>query len=144
MKRGQKWGLGLGIAAAVLGGAWLAATWWLPSDEELSTRFTAAAEDELGVKVTTGSVHRSFLPSPAVVISDFRTQQAQPVVIRQLSAYLDTRMLLQRKLVIEHADIDGAVFPHTSLLAFHAKPSASEPGAGDGVPLKHLAFRNLT
>jgi len=144
MKRGQKWALGLGIAAALVGAAWLAVVWWLPSDEQLAARLTAEAEDRLGVKVTIGSVHWALLPTSVVVINDFRTQQAQPVVIRQLSAHLNARLLLQRKLLFERVDIDGAVFPHTSMLAFHAKPGASVPDAGDGVPLEHLAFRNLT
>jgi hypothetical protein len=46
MKRGQKWAVGLGIAAAVLGAAWLAVAWWLPTDEELAGRLTAEAEDQ--------------------------------------------------------------------------------------------------
>lgn len=144
MKRGQKWALGLGIAAAVLGAAWLAVAWWLPTDEELAARLTAEAEERLGVKVTIGSAHWALLPRRIVVVNDFRTQQAQPVVIRQLSAHPKARALLDRKLVFERIDIDDAVFPRKSVLAFHAKPGASEPDAGDGVPLEHFEFRNLT
>jgi hypothetical protein len=144
MKRGQKWAVGLGIAAAVLGAAWLAVAWWLPTDEELAARLTAEAEERLGVKVTIGSAHWALLPKPVVVVNDFRTQQAQPVVIRQLSAHPNARVLLQRKLVFERIDIDDAVFPRNSVRAFHAKPGASGPDAGDGVPLEHFEFRNLT
>jgi len=53
-------------------------------------------------------------------------------------------VLLHRKLVFERIDIDDAVFPRNSVLAFHGKPGASEPDAGDDVPLEHLEFRNLT
>jgi hypothetical protein len=144
VKRGQKWALGLGIAAAVLGAAWLAVAWWLPTDEEFAVWLTAEAEERLGVKVTIGSAHWALLPRPVVVVNDFRTQQAQPVVIRRLSAQPSARVLLHRKLVFERIDIDDAVFPRNSMLAFHAKPGASESDAGDGVLLEHFKFRNLT
>ena len=144
MKRGQKWALGLGVAAAVLSAAWLAVAWWLPTDAELAARLTAEAEERLGVKVAIGSVRWALLPKPVVVVNDFRTQQAQPVVIRQLSAYPNVRVPLYRKLMFERIDIDDAVFPRNSVLAFHGKPDAREPDADDGVPLEHLGFRNLT
>ena len=144
MKRGRKWALGLGIAAAVLGAAWLAVAWWLPTDEELTAWLTAEAEERLGVKVTIGSAHWALLPKPVVVVNDFRTQQAQAVVIRHLSAHPNARVLLHRKLVFERIDIDDAVFPRNSVRAFHAKPGVSEPDAGDGAPLEHFEFRNLT
>jgi len=86
MKRGQQWAVGLGVAAAVLSAAWFAVAWRLPTDAELAARLTAEAEERLGVKVTIGSAHWRLLPKPVVVVSDFRTQQTQPVVIRQLSA----------------------------------------------------------
>jgi hypothetical protein len=144
MKRWQKWAISFGTAAAVLGAVWLAVAWWLPTDEELATRLAAEAEQRLGVKLTIGSVHWALLPTPVIVVKDFRTQQAQPVVIRQLSAHPNARVLLQRKLVFERIDIDDAVFPRNSVRAFYAKPGASAPDAGDGVPLEHFEFRNLT
>ena len=144
MKRRQKWAVGLGIAAAVLGAAWLAVVWWMPSDEELAAQLTAEAEQQLGVKVTIGSAHWALLPRPVIVVNDFRTQQAKPVVIRHLSAHPSARALLQRKLVFERIDIDDAVFPRNSVRALNAKPGASELDAGDGVPLKHFEFRNLS
>ena len=144
MKRGQKWAVGLGIAAAVLGAAWLAVAWWLPTDEELAARLMAEAEEQLGVKVTIGSAHWAWLPRPVIVVDDFRTQQAQPVVIRQLNAYPKARVLLHRRFVFERIDIEDAVFPRNSVRAFHAKPGASELDADDGVPLQHFEFRNLT
>jgi hypothetical protein len=144
MKRGQKWAVGLGIAAAVLGAVGLAVAWWLPSDEELAARLTAEAEERLGVKVTIGSAHWALLPKPVVVVNDFRTQQVQAVVIGKLSVYPSARMLLHRKLVFERVDIDEAVFPRNSVRAIHVKPGLSEPEAGDRLPLEHLAFRNLT
>jgi hypothetical protein len=144
MKRGKKWAVGLGIAVAVLIAAWLAVAWWLPTAEELAARIMTEAEERLGVKVAIGAAHWVLLPKPVIVVNDFRTRQAQPVVIRQLRAHLNTRSLLQRKLVFERIEIDDAVFPRNSVRAFHAKPGASELDAGDGVLLEHFGFRNLT
>lgn len=97
-----------------------------------------------GVEVSIGSAHWALLPKPVVVVNEFRTRQAQPVVIRQLSAHPTVRALLQRKLAFERIDIDDAVFPRNSVRAFHAKLGASEPDAGDGVTLEYFYFRNLT
>jgi len=66
------------------------------------------------------------------------------VVIRQMSAYPNARALLQRKLAFERIEIDDAVFPRNSVRAFHATPEARAFDVGDGAPLEHLAFRNLT
>ena len=146
MKRGQQWALGLGIAGVVLVAAWLAVAWWLPTDEELAARLTAEAEKQLGVKVTIGSAHWALLLRPTVVVNDFRTRQAQPVVIRRLSAHLKARTLLDSKPVFERIHIDGAVFPRNSVRAFHGTGDASKPDTGDGdsVLLERLEFRNLT
>ncbi len=144
MKRGQKWAVGLGIAAAVLGAVWLAVVSWLPTDEDLAARLTAEAEKRLGVKVTIGSAHWALLPRPSLVVNDFRTQQAHPVVIRRLNAHPKARSLLDGKLVFERIDIDGAVIPRNSVRAFNVKPGASEPDADDGVLLERFEFRNLT
>ena len=128
----------------MLSAAWLAVVGWLPTDAELAARLTAEAEARLGVKVAIGSARWALLPKPVVVVNDFRTQQAQPLVIRQLSAYPNVRVLLHRKLVLERIDIDDAIFPRDSVHALHGKPDAREPDAGDGVPLEHVGFRNLT
>ncbi len=144
MKRGKKWAIGLGIATAVLSAAWLAVAWWLPTDEDLAARLTAGAEARLGIKVAIGSAHWALLPKPVVVVNDFRTQQAQPVVIRQLSAHPNVRMLLHRKFALERIDIYDAVFPPNSLRTLLANPRAREPDADADVPLEHVEFRNLT
>ncbi|HTE14683.1 MAG TPA: hypothetical protein VK642_06365, partial [Burkholderiales bacterium] len=151
MKRGKKWSIGLGVTAAVLGAAWLAVVQWLPTDEDLAARLTREAEERLGVKVSIGSAHWALLPKPVVVVNDFRTQQAQPVIVRRLSAHLNVRALMHRKLVFERVDIDEAVFPRNSVRAFKPKArasesdtSASEADADNGVPLEHFEFRNVT
>ena len=142
-RRQNKWGIDLGIAAAVLGAAFLVVAWWLPSDEEFAARLKAEAEQRLGVKVTIGSAHWALLPTPVAVVSDFRTQQEHPVVIGQLSARPNVSALLQRKLAFRRIDIADAVFPRNSIVGF-AKPGASGLAAGDVLPLQHFEFRNVT
>src|SRR5687767_13503055 len=109
MKRGQKWAVGLGIAAAVLGAAWLAVAWQLPDEEDLAARLASEAEQRLGVKVTIGSAHLELLPRPVVVVNDFRTQQAEPVTIGRLTARLKARSVLDRKLLLDRISIQDAV-----------------------------------
>ena len=144
MKRGQKWTLGVGIAGAVLGAALLAVAWWLPTDEELAARLTAEAEKRLGVKVTIGSAHWALLPRPTVVLNDFRTRQAQPVVIGQLTAHLKARTLLDRKPVFGRIEINDAVFPRNSVRVFQGTAGASKPDTGDGgsVLMERLELRS--
>ena len=144
MTRRQKWTLGVGIAAVVLGAAWVAVIVWLPSDEEFAARLESEAEQRLGVKVTIGSAHWALLPTPVAVIGDFRTQQAQPVVIGHLSARPNLRALLRGEIVLEHMEIDDAVFPRSSLLAFHGRPGAGAPDASERTPLQRFEFRNVT
>lgn len=144
MRSGQKWAVGLGIAAAVLGAVGLVLAWWLPSDEDLAARLTAEIEARLGVKVTIGAAHWAPLPTPVVVISNLRTQQEPPVVIGQLRAYPKLRELLQRKLLFARIDLDDAVFPPNAMQVFLGHADARKPDTDAGVPLEHLAFRNLT
>jgi hypothetical protein len=144
MKRGGKWALGLGLAAAVVAAAWFIAARQLPSDAEITDRLVAEAGQRLGVEVTIGSAHWQLLPRPALVVNDFRTRQAQPIVIGQLAAYAGAGSLLDRKLVIERIVIRDAVFPRDSVRAFRGKLDASEAGAEGRVALARFEFRNVT
>lgn len=146
MKVWKQWALGFSVAGfAALGMALLAIHWWLPTDEELAQQLTALANERLGIAVSIGAVHWTLLPTPAITVHNFRTQQAQPVVITKLSAYPHMRKLLQRRLVLERIDIDEATVPRNSVHALLAKPGAAEGFAGSGEPLlQRLTFRNLT
>ncbi len=145
MKIWMKWALGFSVAiVAGLGLCMLALIWWLPSDEELAQRLTAEANSKLGVNVSIGAVHWALLPTPVLTVHDFRTEQAQPVIIGKLSAYPNIRMLLQRKLVLKRMEVDDATIPRNSLRALQTKPGTIQQPAGDGIPLEHAAFRNVT
>jgi hypothetical protein len=145
MKAWQKWALGTSLAGiAIVCVAWLAFAWWLPTDEELALRLTAKAEEALGVKVSIGSVHWAVLPKPVITVNDFRTQQALPIVIGKLSVYPNLRVLLQRKLSVDHVDVDDTTVPRNSLHGLHVEPGMAGQYAAAGVPLQRLNFRNLT
>lgn len=141
----KQWAIRISVAAlALLGIGLLALVWWLPSGEELAQRITAEAQARLGLEVNIDAVHWSLLPRPVITLHGLRTQQTQPVVIGRLSAYPQVRMLLQRKLVLERVEVEDATIPRNSVHALLAKPGAVPEPVDDGVPLQHLAFRNLT
>jgi len=140
MKRGLIWAIGLGVVAS----ACLAVVRCLPADDDISAWLTVAAEERLGVKVTIGSVHWALLPKPAIVITGFRTQQEQPVIIGRLSAHPKVFPLLYRKLQFERIDINDAVFPRNSVRALHVESKGSEPSTSDSIPIEQLEFHNLT
>lgn len=146
MKVWKQWALGFSVAGiAALGMVLLAIHWWLPTDEELAQQLTALANERLGTAVSIGAVHWALLPTPVITVHNFRTQQAQPVVITKLSAYPQLRKLLQRQLILERIDIEEATVPRNSVNALLAKPGAAEGFTGSGEPLlQRLTFHNLT
>ena len=87
----NKWVLGAGVVAVVLGAIAVAVVAWLPSDEDFAAKIKVEAEKRLGVGVTIGSAHWSLFPQLAAVISDLRTDQPEPVVIGRLVAQAAAR-----------------------------------------------------
>ena len=143
VKRAARWTLVviliLAAIAAVLAGAFLRL---VPNDEELASRIAAAAEQNLGVKVTVGAAHLQLWPQPEFVLADVATVQPQPIVLKRVIARPHLRELLENRLSFRHAEIDGAVIPLLSLRGLHVNPAA--PRASVPVPLERLDFRHLT
>jgi hypothetical protein len=129
---------------AVLCLAALALAWWLPTDEDLRLRLTAEAEAALGVKVSIGSVRWILLPTPAITIHNFRTQQAVPIIVGKLRVYPNLPQLMHRRLELDHIEMDDATIPRNSLRTLHIQPGLGAQSVEDGVVLDHLVFRNLT
>lgn len=143
----KKWALRVSIATiAIVAIAWLAAAWWLPSDEELAQRLSAEASAKLGIQVSVGAVHWSVLPRPVITVHDLRTHQAEPLVIGKLSVYPVLQKLLQRKLALERVLVEDSTVPRNSLRALDGKlgPPPGPAGEGGGLLLQHLVVRNLT
>jgi hypothetical protein len=143
MKRGHKWLAALGVVVLLAGAAWVAALRYLPSDEELAQRASAELEAALGVKVRVGALHWRLFPSPAVVMEDAATDQPQPILIKKLTAYPDLFALLQRRIKIDRADLDGATVPQLSLRGLGKGGEAKESG-GEELPLARFVFRDVT
>ena len=155
MTRARKWLVGLGIAVGA--GALLALVLvsLIPSDEELARRAATRLEAALGVPVTIGALHWQLLPSPRIVIENVATGQPQPLEIKILTAYFDQSALLQRRLKVERAEVQGAVLPQLSLrgLARPDPPAEAEQSGKaemparftvDEIPLARLDFHDVT
>jgi uncharacterized protein involved in outer membrane biogenesis len=133
--------LTLTAIVAVLAGAFLRL---VPNDEELASRIAAAAEQNLGVKVTVGAAHLRLWPQPEFVLTDVATVQPQPIVLKRVIARPHLRELLDNRLSFRHAEIDGAVIPLLALRGLHVNPAAPRASVPVPVPLERLDFRHLT
>ncbi|MGA8784109.1 MAG: glycine zipper domain-containing protein [Polaromonas sp.] len=146
MTRARAWlaGIGAGLGLLVLLGIVLVSL--MPTEEELAQRLATALETSLGVPVSVGSLHWTLLPAPVVVIEQAATGQAQPIIIKRLTATLNVAALLQRRLKVDRAELDGAVLPQLSLHALDGRHGIA--GAGglslDALPLVRGVFRDVT
>ena len=133
---------------------------FMPSDDDLAKDAELELEYALGVKVSIGALHWRLLPSPSVELNNVVTAQTPPVVIDKLTAYPNLGALLQRRLKIDLAELEGAVVPQLSLRGLgrsgrvdHANRDANPDTTGQGepasftvadVPLERFVFRNVT
>ena len=143
MRRGQKWMVAAGVLAALVGAVWLALARLVPSEDELAAQAAAELQSRLGVPVRIGSLRWQFMPVPAVVLRDVRSDQAQAITVKQLTAYPDLRSLLDGRLKLYRADLEGAVLPQLALRELNKGPDAANLGAA-AIPLERLVFRDVT
>lgn len=163
MKPAQRWRVAVGALAGLLALVALAAFMvmrWVPSDAQLAKRAAQVLQTRLGVGVTVGAMHWRLLPWPVVVLEDLATVQTQSVTLKTLTLYPNIAALWQRRLQLDHAEVEGAVVPQLSLHAMgqtHTDASAPLSGTvsvaaaaplGDFVldeqPLLRLVFRDVT
>ncbi len=144
MARRQTWWM---VAAAglvvLLGALWLALVWLIPADEDLAAHAAGELQGRLGVPVRLGALHWRLLPVPAIVLEDVATDQPQAITVKKLTAYPDLRALLQRRVVLDRVELDGAVVPQLSLRALGAT-SRGAPAEAGATPLARFVFRDLT
>ena len=149
MTRTRKWLAGLGIVAAVL--ALLGLIGWslIPKDEELARRAAAKLTEVSGVPVTVGALRWRVLPVPSVVLQNVVTQQSRPIELKRLTLYFELGALLQRRIKVDRALLEGATVPQLSLRALaktagaDAVPSAQRL-ALDELPLARFEFSDVT
>ena len=148
MTRGRQWLLGLGAFAAVLALAGLIAISLVPRDDELARRAGAALSKATGTPVSVGALQWQLLPSPAVVLHNVATTQPQPVTLARLTLYPEVSALLQRRIKINRAVLDGASLPQRSLRdlgrAAQAQTAAPQRFKPDDLPLARVEFRDVT
>lgn len=146
MKRARKWfvGFGAGLGLLVLLGIVLVSL--MPSEEELARHVATALETALGVPVSVGALHWRLLPSPVVVIENAATRQAQPIVIKKLTANLNMAALWQRRLKVDQAELEVAVLPQLSLRGLGGRQGLIDAGglSLDALPLARCIFRDVT
>lgn len=154
MTRSGKWLLGLGVVLAALGLLVFSVARMVPSDEELALRASKTLEQALGAPVTVGALHWRLLPWPVLVIEDVISAQPQPIKLQKLTLYPNVLALWQRRLKIDHAELQGAVVPQLSLRKLGAKTELQEnpteaptqPGAlsPDALPLARFVFHDVS
>ncbi len=132
-----------GVLVAVIGGLWLAVALVLPSNEELAARASRELQARLGVPVKVGSLHWRLLPVPAVVLQDVATEQAKPIQLKQLTLYPNISALIDGRLQLDQAQLDGAVLPQLSLRGLSKNPETAKVD-GVATPLGRLVFRDVT
>ncbi len=146
MARRQTWMVAAGGLAALLGAVWLALLWFIPSDEDLAAHAAGELQARLGVPVRLGALHWRLLPVPAVVLEDVATDQPQAITVKTLTAYPDLGALLQRRVILDRVELDGAVVPQLSLRALDAtsRGAPAETAEAAAMPLARFVFRDLT
>lgn len=148
MARRQTWMVAAGGVMALLGALWLALLWFIPADADLAAHAAGELQGRLGVPVRLGALHWRLLPVPAVVLEDVTTDQPQAITVKKLTAYPDLLALLQRRVVLDRVELDGAVVPQLSLRALDATPRGAALEAVDAeaaaTPLARFVLRDLT
>lgn len=143
MARRQTWMVAAGGLAALLGALWLALVWLIPGDEDLAAHAAGELQGRLGVPVRLGALHWRLLPVPAIVLEDVATDQPQAITVKKLTAYPDLLALLQRRVILDRVELDGAVVPQLSLRVLDATSRGALAEAG-ATPLARFVFRDLT
>lgn len=143
MARRQTWMVVAGGLAALLGALWLALVWLIPADEDLAAHAAGELQGRLGVPVRLGALHWRLLPVPAIVLEDVATDQPQAITVKKLTAYPDLLALLQRRVILDRVELDGAVVPQLSLRVLDATSRGAAVEAG-ATPLARFVFRDLT
>lgn len=126
----------LGSAAVLAAGAAIAVAWWLPTDEELAQRASAAATEALGVPVVVGRLQWALWPQPAVVLEDVRTEQAEPITARRIAVQARWAQLLgQRRVALTQLTLESATVPQMSLSGLQVQSDGDTANAAPSLPL---------
>lgn len=135
--------LGAGLVMALLGAGWLTLVMLLPTNDELAARASTELQVRLGVQVVVGELHWRLFPVPSVVVRDVATVQPQPITLKKLTVYPNLPALMDGRVKLERAELDGAVVPQLSLRALD-QSAGKVSGNSEATPLDRFVFRDLT
>jgi hypothetical protein len=112
---------------------------FVPNDQELAARLAAAAEQDLGVRVTVRAAHLQLWPDPQLIIEDAATLQPQPISLHRLVAKPRMSDLWHRRLTIEHVQVTGAQVPQLSLRELRLQTAGAS-----SAPVEQIQFEDFT
>ena len=137
----RRWTTAATVLVGLLAAACLAVWAWMPDEDALARRIEATFEERLGQKLVVGAVRWRVLGLPMVEVLDAHTEQPEALRVRRIAVYPQLMPLLQRQLVIDRVELDGAVVPRNALAAYRGR--VTPPGGGD-VELRAVSFTNVT
>ena len=140
MTQARRWSVAAAALGALLAAAWLALWAVVPGDEDLARRVEAEFEARLGQKLVVGTVRWRLLGLPMVEVLDAHTLQSEAIRVRRVTVYPELMPLLQKRLVIDRLQVDGAVVPRNALAAYRGK---TQDGTGV-VVLRAVTFTDST
>ncbi|MET0541206.1 MAG: AsmA-like C-terminal region-containing protein, partial [Variovorax sp.] len=86
-------------------------------------------------------------PVPVVVVEGVATGQTPPITVRRIAINPRLRSLLQRRIEIDDVEIEGAVFPRTSVRAFCGRGEGADHPSGEWsvapVPVARVRFSDV-
>lgn len=140
----RRWVIAATALVALLGvGLWLVVRAYVPSNEELARRMETEFEDHLGHPLVVREARWRVRGTPVIELRDAHTVQPgdEAIRVRRVAIYPQLMPLLDKRLVIDRLEIDGAEVPRGALAAYGQRTRDAQ---GAAVVLRSLAFKDLT
>lgn len=140
----RRWAIAATTLVVVLGvGAWRLAASYVPSNEELARRVEAEFEARLGHALVVREARWRVRGTPVIELRDVHTVQPgeEAIRVRRVAVYPQLMPLLDKRLVIDRLEVDGADVPRQALGAYRNR---TQDASGATVVLRTLAFKDLT
>ncbi|WP_137919379.1 hypothetical protein [Hydrogenophaga sp. 2FB] len=131
------------LVALLVAGVWLVARSYVPSNEELARRVEKEFEERLGHPLVVREARWRVRGTPVIELLDAHTVQPgdEAIRMRRLAIYPQLLPLLDKRLVIDRLEIDGAEVPRGALAAYRNR---TQDAQGATVVLRSLVFKDLT
>lgn len=140
----RRWAIAATTLVVMMGaGAWWVARSYVPSNEELARRVEREFEDRMGHPLVVREARWRLRGTPVIELEDAHTVPSGDATIRvrRIAIYPQLLPLLDKRLVIDRLEVDGAEVPRQALAAYRNK---TQDAQGASVVLRSLAFKDLT